>query len=63
LGGRIIACADAYDALTSARPYREPVAPSAAATTIHTRAGSLFDPRVVLALDAIIAEREGTPIA
>ncbi|HLB09336.1 MAG TPA: HD domain-containing phosphohydrolase [Gemmatimonadaceae bacterium] len=63
LGGRIIASADAYDALTSARPYREAVAPLAAVATIKTRAGTLFDPVVVLALDAVIAKREETRIA
>ena len=38
LGGRIIAAADAFDALTSPRPYREAISPSAAiATHPHPR--------------------------
>ncbi|MBK5189134.1 MAG: response regulator [Gemmatimonadaceae bacterium] len=58
LGGRIIAAADAFDALTSPRPYRDAVAPAAAMDTIQTRAGNLLDPAVVVALGAVIAQRE-----
>jgi putative two-component system response regulator len=58
LGGRIIAAADAFDALTSPRPYREAISPGAAVATIETRAGTLLDPAVVAALGAVIARRE-----
>jgi len=60
LGGRIIAAADAFDALTSPRPYREAVSPAAAIATIHARAGTLLDPTVVVALGSVIAKREET---
>ncbi|HEY2896201.1 MAG TPA: HD domain-containing phosphohydrolase, partial [Gemmatimonadaceae bacterium] len=60
LGGRIIAAADAFDALTSPRPYREAVSPSSAIAAIHTRAGNLLDPTVVAALGSVIAKREET---
>jgi putative two-component system response regulator len=60
LGGRIIAAADAFDALTSPRPYREAISPSAAIATIHSRAGTLLDPTVVVALGSVIAKREET---
>jgi putative two-component system response regulator len=58
LGGRILAAADAFDALTSQRPYREAISPSAAVASIETRAGTLLDPAVVVALGAVIAQRE-----
>ena len=63
LGGRIIAAVDAFDALTSPRPYRSAVAPAAAIATIETRAGSLLDPTVVAALGAVIAKREDSRTA
>jgi putative nucleotidyltransferase with HDIG domain len=63
LGGRIIAAADAFDALTSSRPYRGPVSPAAAIATIESRAGTLLDPAVVAALGAVIANREGSRTA
>ena len=58
LGGRIIAAVDAFDALTSPRPYRSAVDPAAAIATIESRAGTLLDPTVVAALGAVIAKRE-----
>jgi HD-GYP domain-containing protein (c-di-GMP phosphodiesterase class II) len=47
LGSRIVAVADAYDALTEERVYSEGVEPDAAANEIRVRSGSYFDPRVV----------------
>ncbi|MHC1759030.1 MAG: PAS domain S-box protein [Negativicutes bacterium] len=43
---RILAVADAYDAMTDERPYRQPVAPSGAADEIRRQAGGQFDPMV-----------------
>ena len=63
LGGRIIAAVDAFDALTSARPYREAVSPAAAMVTIESVRGTLLDPSVVVALGEVIARREETRIA
>ena len=63
LGGRIIAAADAFDALTSPRPYREAISAMAAVTALDARAGTLLDPSVVLALRTIIAQREAARTA
>ena len=51
LGARIVVVADAYDALTSWRPYRDPIARDAALDEIQ-RSGNrgIYDPRVVEAL-------------
>ncbi len=52
LGARIFAVADVYDALTSARPYRQPMSPSQAGDEIKRASGSHFDP---LAVDAFLS--------
>jgi putative nucleotidyltransferase with HDIG domain len=51
--GRIICVADAYDAITSARPYKVQMSKDAAVTEIRSKAGTQFDPRVVAALTAV----------
>ncbi len=45
--GRLMAIADVYDALTSHRPYKEPMAPDKAADIIIAGAGSHFEPALV----------------
>jgi len=49
LAARIVAVADAFDALTSCRPYREAQSPAAASEVIRAESGTTFDPRVVAA--------------
>jgi putative methionine-R-sulfoxide reductase with GAF domain len=44
---RIIAIADAYDAMTSKRPYRDPLALDAAIEELHANAGTQFDAGLV----------------
>lgn len=47
LDGRIVAVADAYDAMTSARPYRPALSPAQAFEELGRGAGTQFDPLVV----------------
>jgi two-component system, cell cycle response regulator len=47
LGARIVAVADAFDAMTSARPYSLPRTPDAAMDELRRCAGTQFDARVV----------------
>ena len=47
LHARIIAVADAYDAMTSGRPYRPPLSSAEALREIHAASGTQFDPSVV----------------
>lgn len=47
LGARIVAVADAYDALTRSRVYRDPVSAEAASAELVRCAGRQFDPDVV----------------
>jgi diguanylate cyclase (GGDEF)-like protein len=57
LGSRIIAACDAYDAMTSSRPYRQARSSEAALAELERCAGSQFDPRVVDALLRVVASR------
>jgi two-component system cell cycle response regulator len=52
LGSRVIAVCVAYDAMTSARPYREPLSATAAFEELRRCAGLQFDPMVVAAFCA-----------
>jgi HD-GYP domain-containing protein (c-di-GMP phosphodiesterase class II) len=45
---RVVAVADAFDAMTSVRPYRPSARPEAAAAELERCAGTQFDPEVVL---------------
>ena len=45
---------DAYDAMTSERPYREAVPPEEALQEIRANAGIQFDPQVVQAFEGVI---------
>ncbi len=47
LVARIIAVADAYDAMTSSRPYREPLSHAEAVAEVQRSAGTQLDPDVV----------------
>ncbi|MDX1661490.1 MAG: tetratricopeptide repeat protein, partial [Gemmatimonadota bacterium] len=46
LGARILLLADVFDALTSARPYRDPWTREQALTYLEMSAGSLSDPKI-----------------
>lgn len=47
IGGRIVAIADAFDALTSQRPYRPALSPAEALQVIRQGSGTRFDPLLV----------------
>lgn len=47
LGSRIIAVADAFDAMTSDRVYRAALTPEVAFAELHKGAGAQFDPQLV----------------
>ena len=57
LEARIVAVADAYEAMTAHRPYRQAMPHEVARTELLSRAGAAFDSRVVSALLAVL-ERE-----
>jgi HD-GYP domain-containing protein (c-di-GMP phosphodiesterase class II) len=57
---RIIAVADAYDAMTSDRPYRDAMPSQVARMRLAQAVGSQFDTAVVAAFEAILAEASET---
>lgn len=57
LGARIIAVADAFDAMTSDRPYRRAMPPWQALEEIVSNSGRQFDPGVVEAFKKVAARR------
>jgi len=64
LGARILCLVDYFGALTSARPYHEPMAVDAAVSLIEQEAGKALDPRAVEAflrvLPRVREEAEGS---
>lgn len=64
LGARIISVADAYDAMTSNRPYRRTMTQQEAIEELRRCAGDQFDPKIVEAFASALAKQEsvtGTP--
>jgi response regulator RpfG family c-di-GMP phosphodiesterase len=57
LGGRILCAADAFDALTSARPYRDAMSPEDTLAYLASHAGTLLDPAVYDALARVRGPR------
>jgi HD-GYP domain-containing protein (c-di-GMP phosphodiesterase class II) len=60
LGSRIIAVCDAFDAMTSERPYRGPVGTDAAREELKRRAGTQFDANVVEAFCRLTAPEQNS---
>jgi putative nucleotidyltransferase with HDIG domain len=60
LEARIIACCDAWNAMTTTRSYRPALSQDVAAHELRANAGSQFDPEVVVAVLAVAAT--GVPI-
>lgn len=55
LGARVLFACDAYDAMTTDRPYREAMPHEAALTQLREGSASQFDPAVVAALLAVLS--------
>jgi len=60
LGARIIAISDAYDSMTSARPYRKPLPNFEARNELRKWSGKQFDPELVDTFSEIIEEIDET---
>lgn len=64
IGARVVAVADAYDAIVTDRPYRRGRTPQEAMAIIREASGTQFDPNVVTAfnrvMDKLEDELEGT---
>jgi HD-GYP domain-containing protein (c-di-GMP phosphodiesterase class II) len=65
LVARIVACCDAFNAMTTDRPYRAALLHADAVAELQRNSGTQFDPRVVAALIVTLEQREsaGAPLA
>jgi diguanylate cyclase (GGDEF)-like protein len=63
LGARIIAVCDAFDAMTSRRPYAKALSPEGALHELFRCAGTQFDPKVVEAFAAVQADLNAELVA
>jgi putative two-component system response regulator len=57
IGGKILAAADAFDALTSKRAYREPLTQEDTLRLLEQHVGRLLDPKVFKALKSVVGRR------
>jgi putative two-component system response regulator len=58
MGGRVLHLADAYDAMTSRRAFREPKSSQEAINTLSEQAGVQFDPDVFRAFKSVVQHRK-----
>jgi putative nucleotidyltransferase with HDIG domain len=58
LGARILAVADAFEAMTSDRPYRSALSKSDAVKRVRRQSGAQFDPKVVEALLRVVEKEK-----
>lgn len=58
LGARVICAAEIFDALTSARPYQQPLTPEDATDRMRSLAGRIVDPTVMDALATAVKRRQ-----
>jgi len=57
LGGRIVAVCDAFNAMTSERPYRHAVSADEAVAELLRHSGTQFDAEVLAAFQAELADQ------
>ncbi|MHB8921918.1 MAG: HD-GYP domain-containing protein, partial [Thermoleophilia bacterium] len=55
---RIVSVCDAFDAMTSPRPYRPPMSRKQAIGTLHREAGKQWDPEIVKEFVALLEEEQ-----
>ena len=58
VGARIIAISDAYDSMTSNRPYRKPLSNEEAKTELTKCSGKQFDPKLITIFLDVLKEME-----
>jgi HD-GYP domain-containing protein (c-di-GMP phosphodiesterase class II) len=56
LAARVVFACDAYNAMTTDRPYRKALGPTAAVAELRANSGTQFDPEVVIALVKVVEE-------
>ena len=59
---RVLAVADQFEALTAARPYRDPMTTEAALTILYKDVGDGVDPQALRALEDFLASSDAAPL-
>ena len=62
IGARVIAACDAFNAMTTDRPYRKAMPVEEAVAELRNEAGKQFDPQVVEALVALVETWDDAPV-
>ena len=58
LGARVLCTSEIYDALTTSRPYQEKMTPELAVQRMRDLVGTVLDPAVHRALEAVVGRRQ-----
>lgn len=58
LGARVLCASEIYDALTTSRPYQEKMSPELAVVRMRDLVGTVLDPAVHRALEAVVQRRQ-----
>jgi putative two-component system response regulator len=58
LGARIVGAVEIFDAITTARPYQERMSPEMALQRMRDLVGTVIDPKVHRALEAVVTQRQ-----
>ena len=56
LAARIVFCCDAYNAMTTDRPYRKAMSREDAVAELRANSGTQFDPKVVVAVERVVTQ-------
>jgi HD-GYP domain-containing protein (c-di-GMP phosphodiesterase class II) len=63
IASRIVFACDAYNAMTTDRPYRRAMPREAAIAELQANTGTQFDPRIVTALVKVVLQGDPAPLA
>jgi putative nucleotidyltransferase with HDIG domain len=63
LAARIVSCCDAFNAMTTTRPYRNAMPIGDALNEVRAHEGTQFDPRVVVALVAVVGDSSSSKVS
>jgi len=63
LAARIVSCCDAFNAMTTTRPYRNAMPIGDALDEVRAHEGTQFDPRVVVALVAVVGDSSSSKVS
>jgi two-component system, cell cycle response regulator len=63
LGSRLVTVCDAYEAMTTTRPYKERLSPAEALEELKRCAGTQFDPEIVVSFERVFVKGRIAPLS